>query len=125
MAEVILNHRGGGRFRAYSGGSHPKGHIHPLALKTLRHNHLPTDGLRSKSWEEFAASGAPKLDFIVTVCDHAAQETCPVWPGRPVTAHWSITDPAAADGSDAEREHAFQSAFRDLDARIKTFVNEH
>ncbi len=123
MAEVLLNNWGKGRFRAYSAGSHPKGQVHPLALKTLQRSHLPTDRLRSKSWDEFAAEGAPALDFVLTVCDHAAQEICPVWPGQPMTAHWGIADPAAVEGSDEVRERAFQNAFRELDARIKIFTS--
>jgi arsenate reductase len=118
LAEALLNARGAGRFRAHSAGSHPKGHVHPLAIETLQRNRLSTDGLRSKSWNEFAAPDAPKLDFVFTVCDHAARETCPVWPGQPVTAHWSIADPAALEGSDADRARAFDDTFRELDARI-------
>jgi len=124
MAEALLNHWGDKRrFRAYSAGSHPIGHVHPLTLATLQQNHLPTDGLRSKSWDEFAGPDAPKLDFVITVCDRAAHESCPVWRGHPTTAHWSIADPAALAGSDAERLRAFQDALRDLDTRIDIFTS--
>jgi arsenate reductase len=123
MAEVLLNYWGKGRFQAYSAGSHPKGEVHPLALDVLRRSHLPTGHLRSKSWDEFAAPDAPRLDFVFTVCDNAAQEVCPVWPGQPMTAHWGINDPAAVQGSDEEKERAFNKAFRELDARIKIFTS--
>ena len=104
MAEVMLNHLGSGRFRAYSAGSHPKGTVHPLAIATMQDMGLPVDGLRSKSWEECARADAPTLDFIVTVCDDAAGEVCPLWPGKPITAHWGVEDPAAFQGTeDAQR----------------------
>jgi arsenate reductase len=123
MAEVLLNHLGKERFRAFSAGSHPRGDVHPLALETLRRNHLPVDGLRSKSWEEFAQPGAEQLDFVFTVCDRAAQETCPVWPGQPMTAHWGIEDPALVEGTQEQQQRAFNLAFRALDARLRLFTN--
>ena len=123
LAEQLLNHWGRGKFRAFSAGSFPKGQVHPIALALLQHMKLPTEGLRSKSWDEFAQPGAPPLDFIFTVCDNAAGEVCPVWPGRPVTAHWGIADPAAAEGSDAEKWQAFRKAFHELENRIKIFVS--
>src|SRR5688572_26581541 len=122
LAESLLNRHGRGKFRAYSAGSFPKGEINPLALELLRHLDLPTDGLRSKSWDEFAHPGAPELDFIITVCDNAAGEVCPVWPGHPVTAHWGLPDPAAVGGSDAEKSLAFRETVRALENRIKPFV---
>ena len=122
LAESLLHRLGDGRFRAFSAGSFPKGHVHPLALELLKRMDLPTEGLRSKSWDEFVAAGAPSLDIILTVCDNAAGEVCPIWPGRPTTAHWGIPDPAAVRGSDAERAHAFRTALRALEARIKRFV---
>jgi arsenate reductase len=124
IAEALLNYWGQGRFHAFSGGSHPKGEVDPLAIKVLKDNYLPTADLRSKSWEEFAspACGVP-LHFVFTVCDHAAKEVCPVWPGQPMTAHWGIVDPAGAVGSEEERERAFMRAFRELDARIKIFTS--
>jgi protein-tyrosine-phosphatase len=123
LAEVLLTHWGRGRFAAYSAGSHPKGQVHPLALEVLRQYHLPTVGLRSKSWDEFARPGAPPLNFVFTVCDRAAQEVCPFWPGQPMTAHWGIADPAAVEGPDEHRLQAFRKAFRELDARIKIFTS--
>lgn len=123
MGEVLLNFWGRGRYRAFSAGSHPKGEIHPLALEVLERSHLPTEGLRSKSWNEFAAPDSPPLDFVFTVCGNAAQEECPYWPGQPVTAHWGVDDPAAAGGSDEDKRRAFRRAFRELDARIKLFVS--
>src|SRR5271170_3462180 len=102
LAEAIVNREGRGRFRAFSAGSMPKGEVHPQALNLLRSLHFPTEGLRSKSWEEFAGADAPKLDFVFTVCDNAAAEICPIWPGQPMTAHWGVPDPAAAQGSPAE-----------------------
>ena len=123
IAESLLNHWGKGRFRAFSAGSRPKGDVHPLTLATLRRYHLPVDGLRSKSWDEFAVSNAPVLHFVFTVCDNAAKEVCPVWPGQPMTAHWAVEDPAAVVGSDDVRERAFGKAFRELDARIKLFAS--
>ena len=122
LAESLINHYGNGRFRGYSAGSFPKGAVHPYALDLLRSLALPAEGARSKSWGEFAEPGAPQMDFVFTVCDQAAAETCPVWPGQPVTAHWGIPDPAAADGSDAERMNAFREAFRMLERRIKLFL---
>jgi protein-tyrosine-phosphatase len=123
IAEALLNYWGRGRFQAYSAGSHPKGAVHPLAIQVLERNHVPAGNLRSKSWEEFAGAGAPPMQFVFTVCDHAAQELCPVWPGQPMTAHWGIADPAAAEGSAEERERAFTRAFLELDARIKIFTS--
>jgi arsenate reductase len=122
LAECLVNQLGRGRFVGYSAGSHPKGEIHPLALELLQDMKQPTSGLRSKSWEEFAADGAPAMDFVFTVCDDAAGETCPVWPGRPVTAHWGIADPAAVVGTERERRAAFRSAFSELDRRIRIFT---
>jgi arsenate reductase len=123
LAESLLNHWGHGRFRAFSAGSFPKGQVHPMAIALLDRMNLPTQGLRSKSWDEFAAPGAPQLDFIVTVCDNAAAEICPVWPGMPAMAHWGIADPAAAAGTDAERAFAFRQAFEELAARVKLFTS--
>jgi arsenate reductase len=122
IAESLLNHWGRGRFRAFSAGSLPKGQVHPLAIELLQRTSLPTEGLRSKSWDEFAAPGAPLIDFVITVCDNAARETCPVWPGRPRTAHWGVADPAAVDG-ETEQRVAFRRARAELEARIKLFVN--
>ena len=122
LAESLLTAHGGDQFRAYSAGSYPKGTVHPEALRLLLALDLPTEGLRSKSWEEFAGPDAPHMDFVLTVCDDAAGEVCPVWPGKPMTAHWGISDPAAADGSDAEIAHAFNDAFRMLERRLKIFV---
>jgi len=123
MAEVILNRSGQGKFRAYSAGSHPKGRIHPYALQLLERLHYDLSGLHSKSWEQFARPDAPKLDFVFTVCDHAAVEACPVWPGQPMTAHWGIPDPAEATGSEAEIRLAFADALRMLNNRINIFVS--
>ena len=123
LAEAILNKDGRGRFRGYSAGSQPKGTINPVALHLLQRLEYPTDGLRSKSWQEFAKPGAPVMDFVFTVCDNAAGEACPVWPGRPMTAHWGIEDPAAVEGSDAEKEAAFIEAHRLLKNRIDAFIN--
>ena len=123
MAEALLNYWGKGRFEAFSAGSHPKAEVHPLAIETLEKNHLPVGGLRSKSWGDFAAAGAPQLSFVFTVCDRAAQEACPVWPGQPMTAHWGIQDPAAAEGSEEEQRRAFNRTFRELDARIKLLTS--
>lgn len=121
LAEALLNREGAGRFRAFSAGSRPKGEPHPMALSVLRSLGFETEGLRSKGWEEFAEPDAPKLDFIITVCDSAAQETCPVWPGHPITAHWGIEDPAAVDG-DGQRD-AFLKALRYLQNRITLLLN--
>jgi arsenate reductase (thioredoxin) len=123
MAEALLNRWGKERFRAYSAGSHPTGEVNPFALATLARNYVPAGDARSKSWEEFAVPGAPALDFVFTVCDRAAQEVCPFWPGQPMTAHWGIPDPAAVQGANDARERAFQQAFRDLDTRIKIFTS--
>jgi arsenate reductase (thioredoxin) len=125
MAEVAMNHRtiGGGKFRAFSAGSHPKGEVHPMAVEILRESRLPVDELRSKSWTEFSGPDAPKLDFVFTVCDQAAAEICPVWPGQPMTAHWGVPDPAAVEGSEADRRRAFRDAFRVLARRIELFAS--
>lgn len=122
MAEVILRQVGAGRFRVHSAGSHPAGRVNPFALELLRKNHLPVEGLRSKSWDELAAPGAPPLDFVFTVCDQAAAEACPVWPGQPMTAHWGVPDPAAVAGSEDEKREAFRRAFLMLDRRIQLFL---
>lgn len=123
LAEGLLNDLGKGKFRAYSAGSHPKGEVHPLALETLAALQLPTDGYRSKNWDEFAQEGAPLFDFIFTVCDDAAGEMCPVWPGKPVTAHWGIPDPAAVEGTDEAKRKAFADAARVLKRRIELFLS--
>jgi arsenate reductase len=123
MAEALLNYWGKGRFLAFSAGSHPKDQVHPMAIAVLERNHIPAADARSKSWDEFADAGAPPLDFVFTVCDRAAQEMCPVWPGQPMTAHWGIADPAAADGTDEQKARAFNRAFRELDARLKIFTS--
>lgn len=123
LAEAILNHRGKGRFKAFSAGSHPKGAVHPLALALLERKDLPTEGLRSKAWDEFAKPGAPKLDFIFTVCDNAAGEVCPIWPGHPMTAHWGQPDPAAVEGTDLDKMNAFRETFRMLERRIDMFTS--
>ena len=123
FAESILNHSGAGRFVAYSAGHAPKGEVHPLTLQVLKESKLPTAGLRSKSWDEFTATDAAQFDFIITVCDDVAGETCPVWAGHAMTAHWGIADPVVAEGSDEQRLHAFRTAFLELDARIRTFIN--
>ena len=123
MAESILNQLGSDHFVAYSAGSFPSGRVHPLALDLLRDNGIPTGHLRSKPWDEFAAPGAPHLDFVFTVCDKAAGETCPLWPGQPMTAHWGIADPAAVNGTDDEKRHAFSNAFRELSHRIRIFTS--
>jgi arsenate reductase len=122
MAEVILNRAGQGKFRAFSAGSQPKGQVHPYALDLLRKLNFDVSGVRSKSWQEFSGPDAPKLDFVFTVCDNAAAETCPVWPGQPMTAHWGVPDPAAAAGSEAEIRLAFADAFQMLSNRIDIFV---
>lgn len=123
LAESILRKDGGGRFRSFSAGSTPKGAVHPLALRTLQSMDYPIDGMRSKSWLEFAVADAPVMDFVFTVCDNAAGEACPVWPGQPTTAHWGIEDPAAVEGTEIERLAAFSRAFRYLKNRIGAFVN--
>ena len=123
MAESLLRYWGKGRFQAFSAGSHPKGQVHPRAIDVLQRNHLSTESLRNKSWDEFATPDAPPLDFVFTVCDRAGEEVCPIWPGQPVTAHWGIHDPAAIEGSDEQKERAFNRAFRELDARLKIFTS--
>jgi arsenate reductase (thioredoxin) len=123
MAEAILNHRGKQNFKAYSAGSHPKGEVHPASLEQLRKAGLPTDGLRSKSWEEFSKPDAPPLDFVFTVCDNAAKEACPIWPGQPTTAHWGVPDPAATTGAPEQIARAFRDAFVMLDRRIALFTS--
>ena len=122
MAEVILNHLGGGRYTASSAGSHPKGTVHPLTLETLQSMGLPIDGLRSKSWEEFARPDAPPLDMIVTVCDDAAGEVCPIWPGQPMTAHWGVEDPAAFQGTEDAQRQKFHQVALTLRRRIEQFL---
>ncbi|HZO02589.1 MAG TPA: arsenate reductase ArsC [Burkholderiales bacterium] len=122
LAEVYLNAAGKGRFMGYSAGSRPAGKINPFALELLEKNRLPTQGLRSKNWDEFARSDAPRMDFVFTVCDNAAGEVCPVWPGQPITAHWGVPDPAAVLGSDAERRKAFLRAFTELSTRINLLL---
>jgi len=123
IAEALLKALGGGRFRAWSAGSRPAGQVHPLALELLERNRLPTEGLRSKSWDEFAAPGAPRLDFVFTVCDRAASELCPLWPGQPMTAHWGVADPAAVEEPLDARRRAFFRAFSELQNRISIFVS--
>lgn len=122
MAEGLLTSMGGGRFKAYSAGSQPGGTVNPFALKTLKAFHIPSDGYRSKDWNEFAQPGAPELDFVFTVCDNAAGEVCPVWPGQPITAHWGIPDPAAVDGTDEQRRRAFADASQALLTRMRLFT---
>jgi arsenate reductase (thioredoxin) len=122
LAEAILNFKGKPSFTAYSAGSHPTGAVRPEALRQLELGHISTQGLRSKSWEEFSRPGAPKLDFVFTVCDNAANEVCPVWPGQPLTAHWGVPDPAAVRGSKTDIERAFRHAFFLLDRRISLFL---
>lgn len=122
LAEGYLNHAGRGRFRAYSAGSDPKGEVNPFALKVLASAGFPTEGYRSKSWLEFAAPDAPVMDFVFTVCDNAAGEACPIWPGQPMTAHWGVPDPVAATGTDAEISLAFMEAYRMLSRRIDLFL---
>jgi arsenate reductase len=123
LAESILAKEGAGRFRAFSAGSQPKGTINPFALKVLDRLGYPTHGMRSKSWAEFAKADAPRMDFVFTVCDNAAGEACPIWPGQPMSAHWGIEDPAAVEGTDIEKEAAFNQAFRYLKSRITAFVS--
>lgn len=122
LAEALLNHWGRGRFRGYSAGSIPRGSVHPIAIELLEHMNVPTAGLRSKSWSEFMQPDAPRLDFVFTVCDRAAAEVCPVWPGLPVTAHWGVPDPAAVEGSETEKWAAFRQTFRELERRIQAFT---
>jgi len=123
LAESILNQRGRPNFRGFSAGSHPTGRVNPYAIRLLESGGFPTRGLRSKSWDEFAVPGAPELDFVFTVCDNAANEMCPVWPGQPVTAHWGVPDPAAVKGSEEQMERAFRDAFVTLDRRIGLLVS--
>jgi arsenate reductase len=123
LAESLINHLGRGHFRGFSAGSHPKGTVHPIALELLNQVGLPTEGLRSKPWDEFAASGAPRLDFVFTVCDNAAGEVCPYWPGQPITAHWGVPDPAAVEGSETQKRTAFRNALKALESRIKIFTS--
>jgi protein-tyrosine-phosphatase len=122
MAEALLNHRGEGRFRAWSAGSQPKGAVHPHTRAVLERARVPAPEARSKSWNEFSGPGAPRLDFVFTVCGNAANEVCPVWQGGPLTAHWGVDDPAAAEGTEEERRRAFDRALRELDARIERFT---
>ena len=122
LAEAYLNSAARGRFVAYSAGSHPAGKVNPFAIDLLEKNRLPTQGLRSKNWDEFAAPGAPKMDFVFTVCDNAAGEVCPIWPGQPITAHWGVADPAAAVGSDEAKRKAFLRAFTELSTRINLLL---
>jgi arsenate reductase len=123
MAEALLNFWGRGRFRAFSAGSHPKGEVHPLTLEVLERSHLPTEGARSKSWNEFLGPDAPRIDLVFTVCGNAADEVCPYWPAQPMTAHWGVDDPAAVEGSREEQLRAFNRALRELDARVKLFID--
>jgi len=122
LAEALIEHWGKGRFKGYSAGSFPRGSVHPLAIKLLERLNLRTTGMRSKSWDEFAQPGAPKMDFVFTVCDQAAGEVCPIWPGNPITAHWGVPDPAAIEGTEVERCNAFRDALHALESRIKLFV---
>ncbi len=123
LAEALINHWGRGKFTGFSAGSSPKGRVHPIVLELLRHMKMPVDGMRSKSWDEFAQPGAPKLDFVFTVCDNAAGEMCPIWPGQPKTAHWGVEDPAAVEGADTDQWLAFRKAFQELESRIKVFTS--
>lgn len=122
LAEAVLNKLGDGKFTAYSAGSHPNGKVNPYALALLQRLGFETGGLRSKAWDEFAAPGAPELDFVFTVCDNAAGEVCPVWPGQPMTAHWGMPDPAAVEGTDLEKANAFRETLRGLERRIQMFI---
>ncbi|RVE80212.1 arsenate reductase ArsC [Sinorhizobium meliloti] len=122
IAESVLRKDGAGKFNAYSAGSQPKGEVNPFAIETLAGHHYPVEGLRSKSWDEFAVPGAPELDFVFTVCDNAAGEACPVWPGQPMTAHWGVEDPAAVEGTDAEKRVAFATTLRHMKLRIAAFA---
>jgi arsenate reductase (thioredoxin) len=125
MAEAAINHSAvaAGRFRGFSAGSHPKGHVHPLTLAVLTEQRIPIDGLRSKSWDEFSGPDAPHMHFVFTVCDHAAAETCPIWPGHPVSAHWGVPDPAGATGSEARQRRAFREAYIVLARRVDQFAS--
>jgi arsenate reductase len=123
MSEVMMNAMGAPRFKAFSAGSYPTGKVNPLSIELLQKNRLPTEGLRSKSWDEFARPGAPELDFVFTVCDQAAGEVCPIWPGQPITAHWGVEDPAAVEGDDERKRRAFFKAYSTLQNRIQLFLN--
>lgn len=123
IAECLLNRIGGGRFRGFSAGSHPTGEVHPLALDILRRRNHDVEGLRSKDWNEFSSRKGPQMDFVITVCDRAAGEVCPIWPGQPMTGHWGVADPAAATGSEAERRAAFAGVYRELRKRLEIFVS--
>jgi arsenate reductase len=123
LAEALVDHWGGGHFKGYSAGSFPKGEVNPLAIELLQQFGMPTDAMRSKSWDEFAAPGAPVMDFVFTVCDQAAGEQCPIWPGHPITAHWGVPDPAGVEGKKAMQMLAFRQAFSQLERRIKLFVD--
>jgi arsenate reductase len=123
FGESLINRWGQGRFRGYSAGSHPKGEVHPLTLELLRRFNFPTEDLRSKDWEEFATDTAPRMDFVFTVCDKAAAEPCPLWPGQPMTAHWGVPDPVGKKGDEVAQLDAFRTAFRELENRIKIFVS--
>ena len=123
MAEALINTMGQGRFRAYSAGSHPTGKVNPFAVEKVESVNYPTESLRSKSWDKYATPDAPKMDFIITVCDNAAGEMCPVWPGQPISAHWGFEDPAAVEGTDAEKRRAFEQTFRHMMNRVRLFVN--
>lgn len=123
LAECVLGRHGLGKFKAYSAGSQPKGEVHPVAVRLLRQFNYVTDNLRSKNWDEFAVDGAPPLDFVFTVCDNAAGEVCPIWPGQPITAHWGIEDPAAVEGPEEKQWQAFKNAYFQLERRIQIFVN--
>ncbi len=123
MAETILNSLGAKRFHAYSAGSHPAGSVNPIAINWLKKNRFETDSLRSKSWDEFAAPGAPVMDFVLTVCDNAAGEVCPVWPGQPISAHWGVEDPVSVQGTSEEKEKAFSNVFMILNRRISIFIS--
>jgi arsenate reductase len=123
MAEVLLNQMGQGRFRGHSAGSYPTGKVNPVAIETLQRSRLPTEGLRTKSWDEFAAPSAPELDFVFTVCDNAAGEVCPIWPGQPMTAHWGVEDPAAVEGPDDAKRRAFAAVFNQLSNRIRILAS--
>jgi arsenate reductase len=123
LGEAIINRVGAGKFKGYSAGSMPKGQVHPLTLKLLKQLNYDTTALRSKAWDEFSASGAPRLDFVFTVCDNAANETCPIWPGQPMSAHWGVPDPAAVEGTDSEKALAFADTYRMLNSRISIFTS--
>lgn len=123
IAEAVLNRVGAGKFKAYSAGSHPKGEVHPYALQLLKSLNHDTSGFRSKDWSEFAVPGAPEMNFVFTVCDNAAAEACPVWPGQPMTAHWGLPDPAVVEGTDAEKHLAFAETYRMLNNRISIFTS--